>query len=72
MVSRVQVVTLNVLEGDQFVVRICYKFDPKTSTAAVQILATLCFSIAAGIDVLIAMFMTFLLIRKRSATRFAG
>ncbi|KAN0088217.1 hypothetical protein V8E55_005274 [Tylopilus felleus] len=51
----VQVVTLNVLEGDQFV-----------------ILATLCFSIAAGIDVLIAMFMTFLLIRKRSATRFAG
>jgi len=36
------------------------------------LLGTISFSIAAGIDVLIAIFMTFLLIRQRIATGFAG
>lgn len=43
-----------------------------TSRSAGQLLGTISFSIAAGIDVLIAIFMTFLLIRQRIATGFAG
>ncbi|KAN0088241.1 hypothetical protein V8E55_005298 [Tylopilus felleus] len=38
----------------------------------ILLLGTISFSIAAGIDVLIAIFMTFLLIRQRIATGFAG
>ncbi|KAF8119480.1 hypothetical protein EV363DRAFT_1508025 [Boletus edulis] len=43
-----------------------------TLTYASQIIATLGLSVAAGIDVLIAVFMTFLLVRQRIATNFAN
>ena len=47
-------------------------FYPKTSAFYGQILTTICFSVPAGVDILIAIFATLLVLRERTATNFAA
>lgn len=66
--SSVHVVPISILNSNRAIVRI--KFDSRfeVSESATQILATICFSVAAGMDIIIAIYMTFFLLRERATS----